>query len=72
MSKQTIGPKFLLKKLLFQMDNCVKDNNNLHLLAFFPQVLTMREVFEEVQLGFLQLVIHMKTLTDALGICQKS
>jgi len=34
-------------------------------------MLTMRNFFKEVQLGFLQLVIHMKTLTDALGICQK-
>jgi hypothetical protein len=33
------------------MDNCVKDNNNRHMLAFFS-LLTTSKVFEEVQLGF--------------------
>jgi hypothetical protein len=33
------------------MDNCVKDNKNCHLLAFLS-LLTTREVFEEIQLGF--------------------
>jgi hypothetical protein len=33
------------------MDNCVEDNKNHHLLAFLS-LLTIREVFEEVQLGF--------------------
>jgi hypothetical protein len=34
------------------MDNCVKDNKNQHLLGFLS-LLTPKEVFEEVQLGFL-------------------
>jgi hypothetical protein len=47
-----IGAKPLPIKLFFQMDNCVKDNKNHHLLAFLS-LLSAREVFEEVQLGFL-------------------
>jgi hypothetical protein len=47
-----VGLKPLLKKLFFQMDNCVKDNKNRHLLVFL-YLLTAHEVFEEVQLGFL-------------------
>jgi hypothetical protein len=47
-----IGVKPLPRKLLFQMNNCVKDNNNHHLLMFLS-LLTTRENFEEVQLGFL-------------------
>jgi hypothetical protein len=34
------------------MDNCVKDNMNQHLLAFLS-LLTTKDVFEEVKLGFL-------------------
>jgi len=34
------------------MDNCVKDNKNKYLLAFFS-LLMAREVFEEVNLRFL-------------------
>jgi hypothetical protein len=34
------------------MDNCVKDNKNHHLLTFLS-LLTTRDVFEEVKLGFL-------------------
>jgi hypothetical protein len=44
--------KPLPSKLLLQMDNCVKNNKNRQLLAFFS-LLIAREVFEEVQLGFL-------------------
>jgi hypothetical protein len=33
------------------MDNCVKDNKNWHLLVFFS-LLIVRDVFEEVKLGF--------------------
>jgi hypothetical protein len=47
-----MGVKSLLKKLLFQMDDCGKDNKNHQLLAFLS-LLTICEVFEEVQLGFL-------------------
>jgi hypothetical protein len=34
------------------MDNCVQNNKNYQLLAFFS-LLIVHEVFEEVQLGFL-------------------
>jgi len=47
-----MGVKSLPKKLLLQMDDHVKDNNNRQLLAFLS-LLTICEVFEEVQLGFL-------------------
>jgi hypothetical protein len=46
--KQFIDVKPLFKKLLLQMDNYVKDNNNHHLFAFLS-FLTAREMFEEVQ-----------------------
>jgi hypothetical protein len=49
--EKIVNVKPLLKKLFLQMDNCVKDNNNHHLLAFL-YFLTTREVFEEMQLGF--------------------
>jgi hypothetical protein len=32
--EQVVGAKPLPKKLLLQMDNCVKDNKNRHLLIF--------------------------------------
>ncbi len=34
------------------MDNCIKDNKIQHLLAFLS-LLSVRDVFEEVKLGFL-------------------
>jgi hypothetical protein len=49
-----VGVKSLLRKLIFQMDNCVKDNKNHHLLMFLS-LLTTCEVFQKVQLGFLVL-----------------
>ncbi len=49
-SDQTVGAKPLLRNLLLQMDDCVKDNKNQHLLAFLS-LLTARDVFEEVKLG---------------------
>jgi hypothetical protein len=45
--------KPLPRKLLFQMYNCVEDRKNYHLntcILIFPNC---KEVFEEVQLGFL-------------------
>ncbi len=50
--KKFVGAKPLPQKLLLQMDNCVKDNKNRYLLTFLS-LLTTRDVFEEVQLGFL-------------------
>jgi hypothetical protein len=32
--EQVVSAKLLPKKLLLQMDNCVKDNKNWHLLVF--------------------------------------
>jgi len=42
-----VGAKPLLKKLLLQMDNYVKDNKNLHLLVFLS-LLIAKEVFQGV------------------------
>jgi hypothetical protein len=39
------------KNLLLQMNNCVKDNKNQHLLAFLS-LLMVKDVFEEVKLDF--------------------
>jgi hypothetical protein len=49
--KQVIGAKLLPKKLLLQMVKYVKDNKNQHLFHFLS-LLTTKEVFEELQLGF--------------------
>jgi CO dehydrogenase nickel-insertion accessory protein CooC1 len=51
-TSEVVGLKLLLKNLLLQMDNYVKDNKNKYLLAFFS-LLMAREVFEEVKLRFL-------------------
>jgi hypothetical protein len=45
-----VGVKPLLRKLLLQMDNCVKDNKNHHLLAFLSLLIAIK-VSEEIQLG---------------------
>jgi hypothetical protein len=45
------------RNLLFQIDNYVKDNKKWHLLTFLS-LLTTRDVFEEVKLGF-YVVGHM-------------
>jgi hypothetical protein len=52
LANKIVGVKPLPGKLLLQMDNCVKDNNNYQLPTFLS-LLVAREVFEEVQLGFL-------------------
>jgi hypothetical protein len=49
---QILGLKPLPRNWLLQMDNCVKHNKNQHLLVFLS-LLTMRDVFEKVKLGFL-------------------
>jgi hypothetical protein len=51
-ANKIVGVKPLPKNLLLQMDDCVKDNNN-HQLLTFLSLLTICEVFEEVQLRFL-------------------
>jgi hypothetical protein len=50
--EQVVGAKPLPKKLLLQMDNCLKDNKNRHLLVFLSLSI-VNEVFEKVQLEFL-------------------
>jgi len=51
-TSEIVGLKLLLKNLLLQIDNCVKDNKNRYLLTFLSLFMA-REVFEEVKLGFL-------------------
>jgi hypothetical protein len=50
-----VGSKPLPKAFLLQMDNYVKDNKNRYMLVFLL-LLTTREVFEDVKLGFLVVV----------------
>jgi CO dehydrogenase nickel-insertion accessory protein CooC1 len=50
--EKIVGAKPLSKNLLLQMDNCGKDNKNWHFLAFLS-LLTTKDVFEEMKLGFL-------------------
>jgi hypothetical protein len=57
-----MGMKSLLKKLFFHMDNCVKDNNNRHMLVFISLLVTCK-VFEEVQLRFI-VVGHTHEVID--------
>jgi hypothetical protein len=68
--KQFVGAKPLPRKLLLQMDNCVKDNKNRYLLAFLS-LLTTRDVFEEVQLGFLILDHMHEDIDGCFGYLSK-
>jgi hypothetical protein len=52
------------------MDNCVKDNKNHHLLVFFS-LLTTREVFKEVQLGFLIVEHTHEDFDESFGCLSK-
>ncbi len=65
-----VNVKPLLRKLLLQMDNCVKDNKNHHLLVFFS-LLTTREVFKEVQLGFLIVEHTHEDFDESFGCVSK-
>jgi len=70
--EQFVGAKPLPRKLLLQMDYCVKDNKNRYLLTFLS-FLTRRDVFKEVQLGFSFLWgTHMRTLMGVLATYQRS
>jgi hypothetical protein len=51
--KRFIDAKPLLRKLLFLMDNYMKDNKNHHLLAFLSLLTTRKLTFKEVQLKFI-------------------
>jgi hypothetical protein len=50
--EQFVGARPLPWKLLLQMDNNVKDNKNKYLLTSLSFFI-VRDVFEEVRLGFL-------------------
>ncbi len=68
---QIVGLKPLPRNLLFQMDNCVKDNKNWHLLAFLS-LLIARDVFEEVKLGFLVVGHTHEDIDGCFGYMSKS
>jgi hypothetical protein len=68
-TNKIIGVKPLLRKLLLQMDNCVKDNKNCHMLVFLS-LLTIREVFE-VQLGFLVVGHTHEDIDESFGYLSK-
>jgi hypothetical protein len=67
---EIVGPKSLPNFFLLQMDNYVKDNKNKYLLAFLS-LLMEREVFEEVELGFLLVDHTHEDIDDVLDIVQK-
>jgi hypothetical protein len=52
------------------MDNCVKNNKNCHLLTFLSLLIT-REVFEEVQLGFLVVGHTHEDIDESFGYSLK-
>jgi hypothetical protein len=65
-----VGVKPLPRKLFLHMDNCVKDNMNRHMLMFFS-LLTIHEVFEEVQLGFLVIGHTHEDIDGSFGYLSK-
>ncbi len=65
-----MGPKKLPKTLLLQMDNCVKDNKNKYLLPILL-LLSAREVFEEVKLGFLVVGHTHENIDGCFGYLSK-
>jgi hypothetical protein len=67
---QIVGLKPLPRNLILQMDNYVKDNKNQHLLAFLS-LLTTRDVFEEVKLGFLVIGHTCKDIDGCFGYLSK-
>ncbi len=52
------------------MDSCVKDNKNKYLLAFMS-LLIVREMFEEVKLGFLVVVHKHENIGGCFGYLSK-
>jgi hypothetical protein len=67
---QIIGVQPLPKKLLLQMDNCVKDNKNWHLLSFLS-LLIVKDFLRRSNWDSLWLAIHMRKSTDVFSICEK-
>ncbi len=66
-----VGVKPLPRKLFLRMDNCVKNNKNCHLLAFLS-LLTIYEVFKEVQLGFLVVGHTHENIDKSFGYLTKT
>jgi len=64
-----VGPKPLPKNFLLQINNCV-DNKNRYLLAFLL-LLMVREVFEEVKLGFLMVGHTHEDIDGCFGYLPK-
>jgi len=61
-----VGVKPLPRKLLLQMDNCVKDNENCHMLLFLSSLIACK-VFEEVHLGFFVVGHTHENIVGSLG-----
>jgi hypothetical protein len=70
-TNKIVGVKPLLRKLLLQMDNCVKDNKNRHLNMLFLSLLIAQKVFEEVQLGFLVVGHTHEDIDNSFGYLSK-
>jgi hypothetical protein len=68
-ANKIVGVKPLPRKLLFKLDNCVKDNKNHHMLVFFS-LLTTHEVFE-VRLGFLVIKHTHEDIDGSFGFFLK-
>jgi hypothetical protein len=68
--EKNISTKPLPRNLLLQMDNCVKDNKNQHLLSFLS-LLIMKDVFEEVKLGFLVIGHTHENIDGCFGYLSK-
>jgi hypothetical protein len=67
---ENLGMKPFPRMLLLQMINCVKDNKNHHLFAFFSLLIAQR-VFDEVQLGFLVVQHTHKDIDGSFGYLSK-
>jgi hypothetical protein len=65
-----VGVKRLPRNLLLQMDNYVKDNKNQHLLAFIS-LLTVKDVFKEIKLGFLVVGHTHQDIDECFGYLSK-
>ncbi len=59
-----------LPSKLLQMDNCVKDNKNHHMLAFLSLLIACK-VFKEVQLGFLIVGHTHEDIDESFGYLLK-
>jgi hypothetical protein len=58
------------KKKFLRINNCVKDNNNQHLLAFIS-LLMVRDVFEEVKVGFIVVGHTHEDINGCFGYLSK-